>query len=282
MKFGGANSHLVLGNPAGYHGQLTNLNLFDSIDLEGVFALNTKINGSVLQVTTDTGSLSFKVAGNLANNFFAVLDDGNGGSELFLTKLVKFTGDASGNFIDAGSGSLLGFTGGTVVELQDPYGDQFNGLGGDDFIAASNGDDTINGGAGNDELRGGGGHDIIQGGTEDDALLGNAGFDSLDGGDGNDVLDGGADNDNLKGGTGNDFLNGSDGDDTLDGGANKANLFGYGYDILVGGDGNDTFNVSAANSRNTIILYSTEGGANGIPPIFRRAKPLTPLATWTF
>ncbi|MBB5534796.1 DUF4082 domain-containing protein [Rhizobium giardinii] len=62
--------------------------------------------------------------------------------------MATFTGTSGTDRANATTGTLTGFTGGTVAQLQDASGDTFNGGGGADEIVAGSGDDTINLGAG--------------------------------------------------------------------------------------------------------------------------------------
>jgi Ca2+-binding RTX toxin-like protein len=75
--------------------------------------------------------------------------------------MTTFTGTASNDVANATSGTLTGFTGGTVAQLQDPIGDVINGLAGTDTVVAGPGADTITGGAAADNLTGGLGADIF-------------------------------------------------------------------------------------------------------------------------
>ena len=61
--------------------------------------------------------------------------------------MATFTGTNNPDTANATTGTLIGFTGGTVAELQDAIGDTFNGLGGIDTIIAGSGDDTVVAGA---------------------------------------------------------------------------------------------------------------------------------------
>jgi Ca2+-binding RTX toxin-like protein len=59
--------------------------------------------------------------------------------------MATFTGTAGADTADAtGAGALTGFTGGTLSELTDGFGDTFTGLGSGDSIKAGVGDDTFN------------------------------------------------------------------------------------------------------------------------------------------
>lgn len=76
--------------------------------------------------------------------------------------MTTFTGTSGADTANATSGTLTGFTGGSVAELQDSTGDIFDGLGSSDTIVAGTGADTITGGAAADTLNGGEGSDIYQ------------------------------------------------------------------------------------------------------------------------
>lgn len=77
--------------------------------------------------------------------------------------MTRFTGTAGDDVANALTGSLSGFTGGTIAEVQDSVGD---------FLDGGSGHNIIVGGAGNDTLRSGGGAtDILVGGGGDDLLV---------------------------------------------------------------------------------------------------------------
>ncbi len=76
--------------------------------------------------------------------------------------MTTFTGTANADVADVtGAGTLTGFSGGTIAQLQDATGDSITGAGGSDSVIAGSGNDTIAGDAGADTLRGGGGADIF-------------------------------------------------------------------------------------------------------------------------
>jgi Ca2+-binding RTX toxin-like protein len=79
--------------------------------------------------------------------------------------MATFTGTSGNDIANAANGTLTGFTGGTITELQDGIGDTFNANNGLDTIIAASGADTINGGGGDDFIAGRGGADSIDGGT---------------------------------------------------------------------------------------------------------------------
>ncbi|WP_323785513.1 hypothetical protein [Thalassovita sp.] len=132
------------------------------------------------------------------------------------------------------------------VILATDFGDNANGLAGDD---------TLRGGDNPDTLIGGNGDDIIFGGETAadlrDNVYGGNGNDSIDGGYGNDELRGDADNDTIVGGYGVDTIVGGTGDDQLTGQAWSDLVFGgdgadfvnggFGHDRVNGGDGADRF-----------------------------------------
>ena len=57
---------------------------------------------------------------------------------------VTFAGTAGDDTANASTGTLSGFTGGSVAELQDDTGDMLDPLAGTDTIVAGSGDDVIN------------------------------------------------------------------------------------------------------------------------------------------
>jgi Ca2+-binding RTX toxin-like protein len=164
--------------------------------------------------------------------------------------MATFTGTAGADTADAtGAGALTGFTGGTLSELVDGFGDTFIGLGSADSIIAGSGDDMLDGGFGADTLNGGEGNDIYMLGSEAtgvDTVIDSGGTADLIISSVTRSLAGFATIENLtlvlglfdplRKGTGNDLANvitGTDENDVLDGGA--------GLDTLIGLDGNDTY-----------------------------------------
>jgi Ca2+-binding RTX toxin-like protein len=193
--------------------------------------------------------------------------------------LTTFTGTAGNDTADVttavfGVPYLIGFTGGTTIDLTDGIGDIFNGGNGQDYIIAGNGDDRINsnylkgtnnGGVGNDFLyinsfvnvpnqitftganAGTLSTNGIQTGTfygiEQLAFIGFNGDDTVFANSANlSVTSQGTgfaalDLDGLGG---NDYLSGSAGDDKINGGTGNDTIFGNaGSNILNGGDGDD-------------------------------------------
>ena len=99
--------------------------------------------------------------------------------------MTTFTGTTGDDVADASSGTLTGFSGGTVVNLQDGTGDTFNAAEGNDSIVAGAGNDVLNGGIGDDTLDGGAGNDTLNGGLGNNTYnftVGASGFgtDTLD------------------------------------------------------------------------------------------------------
>src|SRR5262245_37727794 len=98
--------------------------------------------------------------------------------------MATFTGTSNADTANATTGTLIGFTGGSLAELQDGIGDIFNGLGGNDTIIAGSGNDVINGGVGVDSLVGGDGDDAFVWDSSvhlgGDSVDGDAGFDRLE------------------------------------------------------------------------------------------------------
>jgi Ca2+-binding RTX toxin-like protein len=80
--------------------------------------------------------------------------------------MATFTGTAGNDTANATAGTLTGFTGGTVAQLQDGSGDIFNAGAGNDTVTAGAGDDSFRGMAGNDTFNGGAGFDEIRYDTE--------------------------------------------------------------------------------------------------------------------
>jgi Ca2+-binding RTX toxin-like protein len=183
--------------------------------------------------------------------------------------MAVFIGNSLGNIANAATGTLIGFVGGTLAQLQDAIGDTIVGLAGNDTIVAGNGNDVINGGDGNDFIDGRFGLDVMDGGagidTMDVSFFGGAyvwdmstgitnfsaagefafnfenartgaGADRITGNAANNSILLGAGNDTATGGLGNDSLFGGDGNDFIDGGS--------GLDLMDGGAGIDTMDVS--------------------------------------
>ncbi len=75
--------------------------------------------------------------------------------------MATFAGTGAADHADAAAGTLIGFTGGSLAELQDASGDIFSGLDGNDFFNGGAGNDAYMGGAGSDVFKTGKGHDVI-------------------------------------------------------------------------------------------------------------------------
>jgi VCBS repeat-containing protein len=185
--------------------------------------------------------------------------------------MATFTGTNGNDVADASTGTITGFTGGTVAQLQDGFGDTFSGQNGNDTVVAGSGNDSISGGNGNDSLNGSGGNDTIIGGD---------GADTLDGGSGNDLFNiangdfdagevivggSGSDTISLTSGTANiDFTVGSiSGVEVLQSGNNgdsitmTASQF-MGFSTINTGNGTDTLTVKVSGSGNDL----SSGGPN--------------------
>ncbi len=201
---------------------------------------------------------------------------------IFAPELVTFTGTAGDDVANASNGTLTGFTGGTVGELQDAIGDFFNAGDGADRITAGAGNDTVNGEGGNDLIFGSLGNDTYDGGagtgdTVDYSAATNAVTVTLDGSGGGSAsgADVGSDTltaiENVTGGAGADTfnlanavqrtLNGAGGSDSadytassgaviLDVGAGAAPIAGHdrliNIEVITGSGLDDTFNVNDA------------------------------------
>jgi serralysin len=74
--------------------------------------------------------------------------------------MATFTGTNTPDIANATTGTLTGFTGGSVAELQDAISDTFFGNADNDTIIAGSGDDILNGGTAPDILDGREGSDI--------------------------------------------------------------------------------------------------------------------------
>ena len=73
--------------------------------------------------------------------------------------MANFSGTTSTDTLNAATGTIVGFTGGTLAELQDSIGDFIQGFQGSDVIVAGSGNDSIFGGSGFDTINGGNGND---------------------------------------------------------------------------------------------------------------------------
>lgn len=213
--------------------------------------------------------------------------------------MATFTGTTGADRAVFGATSIVGFTGGTVADLNDASGDSFVGLEGGDQISCGPGDDTVEGGAGDDFLAGGGGIDTLSyvnaargvsaflgrpslgfggvdqgadivtgfenviGGKVADTLEGDSQANLLDGRGGSDILWGLDGADTLVGGVGADQLSGGAGDDKLSGGA--------GNDILFGDGGIDTADYSGFGGAVMVSLSTSlqqDTGAAGLDRLF--------------
>jgi Ca2+-binding RTX toxin-like protein len=212
--------------------------------------------------------------------------------------MAVFVGSVGNDTANAGAGTLAGFTGGTLAQLQDSIGDTFFCSAGNDFISAGDGDDSIIGSLGADTLLGGFGNDTINGGDPDlldvstDSIDGGAGDDLISGGEGGDIILGGAGNDTIfgsdpvfgesdvanadfiDGGLGNDLISGDEGSDTILGGAGNDTIFGSSADFsewdtdgdsIDGGAGADSI---SGNEGNDTLLggagFDTLDGGSGV------------------
>jgi Ca2+-binding RTX toxin-like protein len=194
--------------------------------------------------------------------------------------MATFTGTSGSDTANAVTGTLTGFSGGTLADLQDAIGDTINGLDGIDWIVGGSGADRIDGGTGADTLEGGGGDDTLVSTSND---LTEA---SVNGGSGTDLLivnhsgiglpteirldfmtitfgfsfftttfqsierlqaTGSDGNDFLFGGVLNDTLIGGGGDDVIDGGG--------GVDVLDGGAGTADFLILDRSAATANIVF---------------------------
>lgn len=115
--------------------------------------------------------------------------------------MATFNGTSGADVANASSGTVTGFTGGTIAQLQDTSGDTFNGGNGADTIVAGSGNDTINLGTGQfddgESIQGGGNSAsgtrdqiiLTSGGTIVDFTVGSvSGIETLTGSTGNDTV----------------------------------------------------------------------------------------------
>lgn len=198
--------------------------------------------------------------------------------------MATFTGTAANDTANATTGTLIGFTGGTVGELQDGIGDTFFAGAGSDTVRGGDGNDVLvghtdifdtqvdnlNGGVGDDTIHAET-NDIIQGGPGRDLLfivnsnpvninLGAAGIEWITSQFGNDTIDGSTQtvgievysnggNDTITGSGFNDIIWSGAGNDLVTGGdGNDVILADVGIDNVSGGNGDDSFYVDASDT----------------------------------
>ncbi len=98
--FSGAGT-LALADPTAFNGQMTGLNVGDTIDLTNVSGVTSATIEAAQLVVDETGggTLTFNIAGNLTGNQFVASSDGHGGTDLTLTttNLVVNGGFETGN-----------------------------------------------------------------------------------------------------------------------------------------------------------------------------------------
>jgi Ca2+-binding RTX toxin-like protein len=165
--------------------------------------------------------------------------------------MATFTGTGGIDVANATNGTLTGFTGGTVGELQDAIGDTYLALGGNDTIVAGAGNDTITAGSGDDSVTGGAGQDRFIDGLGNDTYVGGGGVDL-------DIVDysqaTGGIRANLKGGVVNNgiaadtVLDGSGGTDSI---VNVRNIVGSNFNDEIYGGGNAN-SISGGSGDDTI------------------------------
>ncbi|SPF80265.1 calcium-binding protein [Pseudoprimorskyibacter insulae] len=212
--------------------------------------------------TTDDFQLNFAFDASALNMTTSVI-----GTSTYLTART-FIGTENRD-VETGSYvavTLLGMGGDDYLEASN-YGDLLDGGAGNDALEGKNGDDTLLGGAGNDTLNGGQGSDLLKGGagddyfllsvnrystleTHNDTAIGGAGSDRIIGGAKGDLIYGGGEDgdlaDFLYGRGGNDTIFGDEGSDELRGDDGDDLLDGgTGGDFIVGGAGNDTLSGGA-------------------------------------
>ena len=169
--------------------------------------------------------------------------------------MTTFTGTAGNDIANATTGTLTGFTGGTVAQLQDLIGDIFIGLAGNDSVVAGGGDDSFRGLAGNDTFNGGAGFDEVR--YDQDAANGGGGAVTVnlatgvatDGFGNTDTLisveyvRGTNFADSIIGNASDNIFTGLGGNDTINGGAGQDEMR-YDRDAAAGGAGAVTVNLA--------------------------------------
>jgi Ca2+-binding RTX toxin-like protein len=134
------------------------------------------------------------------------------------------------------------------ILIGDDSRNQFQGLGGDDFIDGNGGDDLLDGGEGNDTILAGEGNDIVDAGSGNDEIQGEGGDDTLIGGEGEDDIEGGDGNDRI-------LWSSADGNDVVDGGGGSGDVI-----EITTTDGDDTVEVEVTDVDTTRI-----SGVSGSP-----------------
>ncbi|MGB9143906.1 MAG: VCBS domain-containing protein [Aestuariivirga sp.] len=236
----------------------------DTVVFSGPIGNYTVVNlgGSVFTITDNVGTdgtdrivnFEFVVFGGVT---YSINNIGGGAPPLSAT----FTG-TSGNDVAnvGGTGTLTGFTGGTIAQLQDGVGDVFYTLAGNDYINAGAGDDIIYASAGIDTIICNDGKDIVYVGTGDfeagDYITGNAGLDTL-------IATGTVD---FTMGFVDHFGHMSMGDTGTNMSILSSQLFGTGTVTITGGAGNDTLNIvlNATSGPNTNLTRLVSSGIENI------------------
>ncbi|TKB77299.1 MAG: DUF4347 domain-containing protein [Nitrospira sp.] len=206
------------------------------------------------------------------------------GQATYAGVMATFNGTPNGDTADATNGTLIGFTGGTVSELQDATGDTFNPLAGNDTVVAGSGNDTINGfgRASNigvaeaDSLDGAAGTDtlvlagnsFIDLATANDAQLTNVEVINATTASGAVDLHLQSDGFIINSSNNPMTLTGSSGADTITAGSSVDTIRGGGgNDTITGGSGTDTVILSGNRSDYTITLtgstYTIEDTRSG-------------------
>ena len=155
---------------------------------------------------------------------------------------------------------LVGTAGNDTLTGVNAYGDNIQGLAGDDTLNGGGGNDTLDGGTGNDVLNGGAGADILSGGAGDDVLGGTDSADRY----GYQYINGSYVGDTFNGGTGNDIINGGYYANTyefnLGDGADIIREYGYsGTDRIVFGAGIAVADITSTRVGVDLVLSHSNG-----------------------
>ncbi len=183
--------------------------------------------------------------------------------------MATFAGTSGNDVANAATGTLTGFTGGTVAELQDAVGDSFFAGGGADTVVAGSGDDQLEGRGGNDTLNGGAGGDEVR--YDRDATVGGTAGVTVNLATGI-ATDGFGTTDTL---VSIERVRGTAQADTLTGNADDNVFIAFGgNDTITGGDGIDTvrYDLDASNGGGGAVLVNLSASAATLGGVLLQAN----------
>lgn len=103
VNFAGSAATLLLDNPAGLTGTVSNFELGDTIDFLNLSVNSFSFDGSTLTLVTGGGNLNYQFAGTEAGTAMNVVSDGHGGTSVSLSLLSQFSASL---VPDAGEGAI--------------------------------------------------------------------------------------------------------------------------------------------------------------------------------